>query len=156
MGLDDDDTPKGEIVALVIIAAIVVLILVITFDSCADFERGNLYNYCEDVVIELHPILGESAFCFNTEGEVEFSVLNRGSLLIKGINVRYNDLDINVTNEVRSIAQGSFKVDLGLRVGQEFRHINITPIVFFENGDEDVLCDRSVQRINQLVRCGLP
>ena len=154
--MDDDDTPKGEIIALVIIASIVVLILVITFDSCVDFERGNLYNYCEDVVIELHPILGESAFCFNTDGEVEFSVLNRGSLLIKGINVRHNDMDINVTSEIRPISQGSFKVDLDLRVGQEFRHINITPIVFFETTEKDALCDRSVQRINQLVRCGLP
>ncbi len=155
MGLDDDDTPKGEIVALVIVASIVVLILVITFDSCADFEMGDMYNFCEAVVIELHPVLGESSFCFNTDGEVEFSVLNRGSLHILGVNLRYNDFEVNVTSDIRPISQESFKVDLGLRIGQEFRHINITPIVFHENNEEDVLCERSVQRINRLLRCGV-
>ena len=155
MALDDEDAPKGEIIALVLVASIVVIILVLTFESCADFEMGDSFSFCRDVIIELGPPLGENTFCFNLQGEVEFSILNRGTIPLEGIAIQYKDTVMNLSIPMRSISQENFKIDLGLRAGQEFTPINITPIVFFEPRDREILCEPSMQRIMRLVRCGL-
>ena len=156
MGLDDDDTPVGEIVALVLVAAIVILILIVTFESCAEFEHGREYTFCEQVVIEIGPVLGEQTPCWNDKGEVEFSVLSRSLISIEGIEISYRDTKINKSVELRPISQEALRVHLGFRAGHEFTHINITPIVYYDDQDMVVMCARSMQRIMRLSRCGVP
>ncbi|MFW5852442.1 MAG: hypothetical protein ACOCUR_00255 [Nanoarchaeota archaeon] len=153
MGLDNDDAPVGEIVALVLVVATIFIVLVLTFDSCAEFEYGDDYRFCGDVGIEIYAPLGAERPCFNDDGEVVFQILNNGAYPVEFINIRYYDTNRNVSEYIGVLDQVPFKTDLGLRVGQEFRPINVTPIVYNTESEDHVLCERSMVRITKLDRC---
>ena len=154
MGLDDEDTPNGEIIALVLVAAVVILVVVFTFESCSDFEMGSEHNYCKSAHIELGPILGEDGICFNTDGEVEFSVLNRGTIPVEILELRYRDEIVNVSVQLGPISQQNIIHDFNLRIGQEYTPINVTPIVYYEPSNSLIRCSDGLQRIIRLRRCG--
>jgi hypothetical protein len=155
MGLDEEDTPVGEIIALVAIVAITFVIIVITFDSCSDFGYGEAYRYCSDVRFEIQPDIGESKVCYDDDGNAVFNLLNIGEIRIEGVDIDYNDYDVNYTGVVPVLSQKKFLIDLGLRAGVEFSHFNVTPLVFFPDQNKTIVCEQMRQKVSTLERCGL-
>lgn len=155
MGLDEEDTPIGAIIALVVITAITLVIIMITYDSCSDFEFGEAYKYCSDTHFEIQPVLGENKVCYDDDGNAVFTVLNIGNLRIEGITIDYKDLQENETGIVPVLSQLKFKIPLDLRPGTEFSHFNVTPIVFFEKQNRTIVCEQMRQKVTKLERCGI-
>ncbi|MFW6230585.1 MAG: hypothetical protein ACOC32_01020 [Nanoarchaeota archaeon] len=155
MGLDEEDTPVGGIIALVLVTIIVLIVIMITFDSCSEYEYGEIYRFCGDAEVEINPVLGEQKPCFDEEGNAVFSVLNTGTLPIEGFIIDYKDMSINKTLFVPVLAQEVIKVDLDLRIGQLFDYFNVTPVVFNEEMNKSLVCTRTTRKISSLERCGV-
>ncbi len=153
MGLDQEDTPVGAIIALVLVTITVFIIVVLTFESCSEFAYDDLYRMCGDVNIEIVAPIRQDNPCYDRNGNAVFSFRNTGGLALEGVNIRHEDIDINITDYVPRLSRGEIRVDLGLERGQTFRPINVTPIVYFEELEDEALCERSMKRIRRLDRC---
>lgn len=153
MGLDEEDTPVGAIIALVLITITVFIIIVLTFESCSEFAYDRNYQLCADVKLEIIARLGEDNPCYDSEGNAKFSYRNIGSFPFEGMNIKHEEYNINISAYVPELSRGDIKINLGLERGQTFRPINVSPIVYFEELDYDIICERSLQRIRRLERC---
>lgn len=154
MGLDKEDTPVGAIIALVLITITVFIIIVLTFESCSEFAHERHYQLCGDAELEIIAPHTQENPCYDREGNAIFSYRNIGSLPFEGVNIKHDDFDINITDYVPELSRGDVRINLELVRGQIFRPINVTPIVYFDELNESILCERSMQRVRRLERCG--
>ena len=155
MSLDSEDTPVGEIVALTLVVIIIFIVVVITFDSCTNFELDDMAKYCTDVKYEISPVLGEQKACWDEEGNARFAVLNAGTIPMEGVQVNHKEDTLNMTTFIPVQGQGNMRVQLGLRAGMLFSHFNVTPIVYYPEMEKNILCTRLTQKVKSLNRCGL-
>ncbi len=156
MSLDTEDTPVGAIIGLTFITIVVFIIIAITFDSCTDFEKDAMYKYCSDVLYDMGPSLGESSICYDDDGNLRMSILNTGTLTFEGINFAFSTYNVNYTAYMPQFSQEKIKVYLGLHSGVEFNHINVTPLVFYDEINQTIACPSMRQKITRLTKCARP
>ncbi|MFP4118277.1 MAG: hypothetical protein ACLFTR_05140 [Candidatus Woesearchaeota archaeon] len=153
MGLDQDDTPVGSIIALILITITVFIIIVLTFDSCSEYAYSTEYQLCGDIEMEIIAPHSQENPCYDNEGNARFSYRNTGELPFEGINLKHEDVDVNISDYVPTLSRGDVVIDLDLQIGQIFRPINVSPIVYFEELDEEIVCERSMEKVRRLERC---
>ncbi len=153
MSMDQDDAPKGEIAALTMITIVTLIIIVATFDSCAEFAYSEEYQLCGDVEMEIQPPVGEDDACFDEDGVLHFRYRNDGDEPFEGVHIAYEDMRMNLTEYVPRMSMGLAELDLDLQIGQMYNPANVSPIVYFDEVDDYVVCDRAMQRVRNLIRC---
>lgn len=156
MSLDTEDTPVGAIIGLTFITIVVFIIIAITFDSCTDFEKDEIYRYCTDASYDMRPSLGESSICYDDDGNLRMSILNTGQIDFEGMSFTFKEREINTSAYMPVFSQERIKTYLGLHSGVEFNYINVTPLVFYDGFNETVLCISKRQKITRLTKCMKP
>jgi hypothetical protein len=153
MPSDDEDTPKGALIALALITCIVLFIVMSTFESCTDMEGDRIRDYCSEVRFQMDSYLGENNICISSNGTLMFSIINIGELDIEGVTFRYAGNQINVSKPIYTISSAEFKVGVGIENYELMSPIEVIPLVYFPENNETVSCNIVRQFIKDVDLC---
>lgn len=152
---DQDDRPMTPLIVVILAMGLTLFIIVATFDSCTDFEKDAVQKYCGDIRFEVGGILGQKYPCYDDDGFFYFSFLNVGEVDLEGVSIKFKNFENNHSDYTPRLSQVNVKIQMGLRPGVTFQHLNITPLSFYEEINDTVRCYGMGQTITKLEKCDI-
>ncbi len=153
MPSDEEDTPKGALLAMTLLTLIILFIVVGTFESCTDLEGDKVRDFCSDIRFQMDSYLGESYICFTESGLLKFSVVNTGDVDIEGFVLRYLGKEHNITTPVYVISSEQFSVDVGLENYDLMTTIEVIPLAYYGKSNTTTKCTAVRQFIKNADIC---
>jgi hypothetical protein len=153
MPTDDEDTPKGALLALTLITMIVLFVVISTFDSCTDLEGDKIKNYCSTMRFAVEPGMRQSAVCFTEEGELKFGIVNSGDIGIDGLSLQFLGKQYNISTPIYVMGAQQFSVKIGITNYELMAPITIVPLVYYPEMNETVSCSLMKQTLKDVGLC---
>lgn len=153
MPTDDEDTPKGALIALTLGVIVVLFVVISTFESCTDFEGDRIRDYCSDVRFVMEAPMRENKVCFTSEGELKLSILNTGSIDLEGISLTFMGKQFNQSKKIPALSSQDFSPEIGLKTYELMASIKVTPLVYYPELNSTVACENVQQTITRTEKC---
>lgn len=153
MPSDDEDTPKGALIALTLITFVVLFIVISTFESCTDLEGDRIRNLCSDIRFSMENVFRETSICFTSNGTLKFSIVNTGERDIEGITLRFMGKQFNSSKPTYVMSSEQYSISIGNEGYDLMAPVEVIPLIYYEPRNTTEMCPTTKQTIRDAKQC---